>query len=247
MAVNGESKFSKEPHSPEVQILKLKAEIEALRRFVPSVVREAIAQNPVCLLLERQMCDLTVLFMDIAGCTRLCEILPSERMHDLIEGYFSSFIDEVHHLGGTINETAGDGLMILFLGGGPKEHAQAAARAASLIHARTKEFVACSDEECQDIAVHIGINTGSASLGMMEFRGKREVRATYTASAPVTNIAARLAALASGGKTYIGEETWERTGGRFHGFHAGQFDLKNVSQPVGVYEVREERFSDSSF
>ena len=187
---------------------RLEAEVESLRRFVPSVVCEAIARDPFHTPLEREMRDISVLFMDISGCTRLCEVLSPERMQTLIEDYFSSFIDEVHKLGGTINETAGDGLMILFLEGDPEEHAQAAARSASLIHARTEDFAACSDEECHDLAVHIGINSGTASLGVMEFRGNHETRATFTASGPVTNIAARLAALAPAGKTYIGIETW---------------------------------------
>jgi len=218
----------------------LEAQLKALQKYVPSVVREAIARDPQRPALKRHMRNLTVLFMDIAGCTRLCESLSPTRMQKLIEGYFSSFIDELYELGGVINETVGDGLMILFLNEHPEGHARAAVRAASVIHAHTREFGICWGEECQDLAVHIGINSGLASLGVMEFRGKREVRATYTASGPVTNIAARLAALAPGGKTYVGEENWRRIKGGFDGSFVGRFDLKNVTRPVGVYEVTRE-------
>jgi class 3 adenylate cyclase len=220
---------------------ELEAQLKALEKYVPSIVRTAIARDPQKPLLDRHTRDLSVLFMDIAGCTRLCEILSPGRMQEVIEGYFSSFIDEVHDLGGTINETAGDGLMILFLNEDPEDHALAAARAASLIHAHTREFAICWGGECEDLAVHIGINTGRASLGVLEFRGKREVRATYTASGPVINIAARLAALAPGGKTYVGEENWRRIKGDFDGSFVGNFELKNVPYPVGVYEMTRER------
>ncbi len=220
------------------QVKRLEAELEALQKYVPSIVRRAIAKDPDNPPLERQMRDLTVLFMDIADCTRLCELLSSRRMQKLIQEYFSSFIDEVDELGGTINETAGDGLMVLFLNEEPKDHAWSAARAASLIHAHTKDFAICWGDECRDIAVHIGINSGIASLGVMEFRGKHEIRATYTASGPVINVGARLANLAPGGRTYVGEESWRRIKGAFNGSFVGKFELKNVGHPVGVYEVR---------
>ncbi len=215
---------------------RLEAELKVLRTYVPPIVRRAIARDP-----ERpplDMRDLTVLFRDIAGCTRLCKLLSPGRMQDLIEKYFSSFIDEVDELGGTINETAGDGLMILFLNEDPEDHARSAARAASLIHAHTKDFGIYWGEKSQDLAVHIGVNSGYASLGVMEFRGSREVRSTYTASGPVSNIAARLAALAPGGKTYVTEESFRRIKGAFDGSFMGRFDLKNVGHPVEVYEAR---------
>ena len=221
----------------ESQVKKINAELARLRTFVPSVVRDAVGRNPECPLLDRHMRDLSVLFMDIAGCTRLCETLPPGRMQELTQEFFSSFIDELYELGGTINETAGDGLMILFLHEDPEEHAVAGARAASLIHRRTREFAICWGEECKELAVHIGINSGGASLGVLEFRGKREIRATYTASGPVTNIAARLAALAPGGKTYIGAETWKRVKGFFLGTSVGQVKLKNVSQPIEIFDL----------
>jgi len=210
----------------------LEAQLKALQKYVPSVVWEAIARDPQRPALKRHMRDLTVLFMDIAGCTRLCETLSPTRMQKLIEGYFSSFIDELYELGGVINETAGDGLMILFLNEDPEDHARAAVRAASFIHAQTREFGICWGGECRDLAVHIGINSGDA---------RREVRATYTASGAPTCIAARLAALAPGGKTYVGEENWRRIQGDFDGSFVGRFELKNVSHPVGVYEVTRER------
>ncbi len=219
---------------------ELEAQLKALQKYVPSIVRTAIARDPQRPSLDRHTRDLSILFMDIAGCTRLCEMLSPGRMQEVIEGYFSSFIDEVHELGGTINETAGDGLMILFLNEDPEDHARAAVRAASFIHAQTKDFGICWGEECRDLAVHIGINSGHASVGVMEFRGRREVRATYTASGAPTCIAARLAALAPGGKTYVGEENWRRIQGDFDGSFVGRFELKNVTHPVGVYEVTQE-------
>ena len=137
--------------------------------------------------------------------------------------------------------------MILFLNEDPEDHALAAARAASLIHAHTREFAICWGGECEDLAVHFGINMGRASLCVLEFRGKREVRATYTASGPVIIIAARLAALGPGAKTYVGPESWRRVKEHFNGLFVGEFELKNVGHPVEVYEVRGLTMSVHSF
>ena len=80
----------------------------------------------------------------------------------------------------------------------------------------------------------------------MEFRGNHKIHATFTASGPVTNIAARLAALAPAGKTYVGKETWIRVKKFFEGDSVGIFELKNVSQPVEVYEAVQPRSLASS-
>lgn len=219
----------------------LKAEIEALSRFVPLPIRESLSKDPLRPPFRRQTRDLSVLFVDIAGCTAVCEWLCPERMQETLEEFFSSFVDEIYELGGVINETAGDGFMTLFLGDEPEEHACAAARAAALVHGRTREFKVCRGDECRDLDVHIGINSGTASLGVIQLRGRKIVRSTFSATGPVTNVAARLAALAPRGKIYVGEETWRRIKSVFDGSFVSRLKLKNVSHSVGVYEVNPQR------
>src|SRR5207247_5086786 len=79
-----------------------------------------------------------VLFLDIAGYTKLSEQLEPKRLNHLVQTYFSSFLEiiQLHH--GDISETAGDGLMVIFQSDrGAADHALSATRAAFAIRQRT--------------------------------------------------------------------------------------------------------------
>jgi len=98
---------------------------QGLNRFVPDTVRRLIEENPDAPGLHKAAKDVTVLFLDIEGYTRLSEELPREKLNEVIERYFSLYLSDIHAGEGDVNETAGDGLMILFQHGNPDEHALA--------------------------------------------------------------------------------------------------------------------------
>jgi hypothetical protein len=85
-----------------------------LGKFVPAAVRQIVEHDPTAPALDKHDQDVTVLFLDIAGYTSLSETLDKESMNYLVERYFSSFLDDIYAKRGDINETAGDGLMIIF-------------------------------------------------------------------------------------------------------------------------------------
>jgi class 3 adenylate cyclase len=70
-----------------------------------------------------------VLFVDIVGYSRLSDRLDAARLNQLVERYFGAFLDEILGQGGDVNETAGDGLMVIFQDPDPRRHAVAAALA----------------------------------------------------------------------------------------------------------------------
>ena len=55
-----------------------------------------------------------MLFLDIAGYTKLSEQLEARRLNQLVQTYFSSFLEIIQSHHGDVNETAGDGLMVIF-------------------------------------------------------------------------------------------------------------------------------------
>src|SRR3989304_2627995 len=65
---------------------------------------------------RKRMCSIAVLFMDIEGCTRQCEDLPPRVMNDVIETYFSGYLDAVRAFDGEVTEVLGDGLLAIFEG-----------------------------------------------------------------------------------------------------------------------------------
>jgi class 3 adenylate cyclase len=162
------------------------------------------------------------------------------KSQDLVERYFSSFLDDIYANRGDINETAGDGLMIIFQDDDPCAHARAAVRTALAIRAQTQRINTELAGVYAPVAVNIGINSGLAAVGATRFQSATGTRWTFTASGPVTNLAARLAAHATQGAIYVGPETIRRLGQELRLRALGLQAFKNVHAPVMVYEVLEQ-------
>ena len=62
-------------------------------KFVPEAVKRLVAANPEAPELAKRECDVSVLFLDISGYTRLSEHLAPESLNALVERYFSTFLD----------------------------------------------------------------------------------------------------------------------------------------------------------
>lgn len=208
-----------------------------LDKFVPTSVRTLIEDNPDCPDLEKRDEDVTVLFLDVAGYTRLSEQVAQEQVNYLIQTYFSSFLDIILENRGDINETAGDGLMIIFRDSAPEVHARSAVRAAIEIRNKTAVINEVHRSLYEPVTVNMGINSGLASVGMTQFEGIAGTRCTFTASGPVTNMAARICPLATGGAILLGTGTYRRVKEVFAVEAAGEYLLKNIQKPVPVFRV----------
>jgi class 3 adenylate cyclase len=110
-----------------------------LSKFVPESVKRLLEENPDATELEKRNVEVSIVFLDIAGYTKLSEQIEPRKLNQLVQTYFSSFLEiiQAHH--GDINETAGDGLMVIFQPprDGRSDHALNAARAAFAIRQRT--------------------------------------------------------------------------------------------------------------
>lgn len=210
---------------------------EQLSKFVPGSVKTLIENNPEHPDLEKRDEDVTVLFLDIAGYTKLSERIEPEKVNHLVQTYFSSFLDVILVNEGDINETAGDGLMIIFRNKDTQVHAANAVRAAISIRSKTASINDKHRGLYEPVMVNMGINSGPAHVGSTRFEGVAGTRWTFTASGPVTNIAARISALASEGAILAGHETYERVRHSFDLHPIGSQNLKNVKEPVLVYRI----------
>jgi class 3 adenylate cyclase len=204
-------------------------------KFVPEAVRRLVVANPEAPELAKRERDVSVLFLDISGYTRLSERLKPDVVNALVETYFSTFLERIHEAGGDINETAGDGFMAIFEGVEPAEHARRTVDAALALLAATDSLN--GEHEAEPLAIHIGINSGPALVGSTRFEGASGARWTFTASGPVTNLAARLAGAAGEGQVLAGPETVRRLGDRYRLEQVGREHLKNISEPIELYQV----------
>jgi class 3 adenylate cyclase len=186
--------------------------------------------------LKRTDQDMSALFVDVSGYTKLSEDIR-QTADFMVEKYFSRYLDAIHAHGGDVTETSGDGLMVVFPGNDPREHAVNAVKTALEILQRTNELNEQLKGIFDPISVHIGINSGIALIGPTKYEGASGVRWTYTALGPAVNLAARIAGVADGGMICVGPETARRIEGQFATAEIGKKQLKNVKDEVMVHQV----------
>ncbi len=209
----------------------------SLSKFVPATVSRMIEKSPNGEMPESKEKDASILFLDIEAYTKICERLGDAEMNDIIEKHFSAFIDAIYTNNGDVNETAGDGLMVLFLDKDKEQNALGAVRTALQIREDTIKI----GEECSSLyrplEINMGINSGLAFVGAAKFDSITGSRWTYTARGGITNVAARIGAQAKGGKVFISKSTANRIKDHFSLSPLGKFNLKNVSEEVEIFEI----------
>ena len=219
-------------HTVDKKLVELGRIKDHFAKFVPETVQRMVAENPEAPgLEEKHEQDVSVLFLDITGYTRLSQEVPTAELNVLVERYFSAFLDNIRAADGDINETAGDGLMAIF-----QDCAAAAAVDAALAVLATTEELN-QQNSAHPLSIHIGVNSGPALVGATRLEGARGTRWTFTANGPVTNLAARLADAAEPGQILVGPETVTQLGGAYQLQNLGTRELKNIAAPVEVHAV----------
>ena len=209
----------------------------SLSKFVPATVSRMIEKSPNGEMPVGREKDVSILFLDIEAYTKICERLGDAEMNDIIEKHFSAFMDAIYANNGDVNETAGDGLMVLFLDKDQEQNALGAVRTALKIREDSIKI----GEECSSLyrplEINMGINSGAAFVGAAKFDSITGSRWTYTARGGITNVAARIGAQAKGGKVFLSKTTAERIKDHFTLSPLGKFNLKNVTEEVEIYEI----------
>jgi class 3 adenylate cyclase/HAMP domain-containing protein len=211
---------------------------DELSKFVPESVKRMLERNPEATELEQCEKDVSAIFLDIAGYTRLSEQMDAKQLNRLLQRYFSSFLEIIHNYQGDVNETAGDGLMVIFQNDrSSTEHALNAVRSALAIQRQVEEL---NDEFAgvfHPVSLHMGINSGPALVGASKLSSSAGPRWIFTALGPVINVAARVAGEAKGGDILVTSSTAERVKGHFVLERLGERRLKNVADPVQVFRL----------
>ena len=217
--------------------IRISKALSQLSPFVPGSVRRMAQENPEMLNQKKQRRQVTVLFLDLEGYTQLSQSRPEAEVNAAIETLFSSFVDPIHRYQGEINETAGDGLMILFAEGSAGENAANAAKAAFEVMDKSRVVGASLPRALRPMEVNIGINSGTALVGMSRFSGALDTRMTFTATGSVTNMAARLSDLARGGDILIGPQTRKLIKDLWPTHPRGEVSLKGIQEPQSIYSL----------
>lgn len=222
--------------------IRISQTLASLTPFVPGSVRRMADKNPDLLTREKETKQVSVLFIDLEGYTGLSATRPEAQVNAVIEKVFSSFVDPIHRSHGEINETSGDGFMIIFKDHEPKTNAMNAVKAAFEIASRCRSvsLSLAGELDLSDMGpmtVNMGISSGTALVGMTKFKGMLDTRMTFTASGSVTNIAARLSDHATGGDILISRATKELIDGLWPVYDRGKAKMKGIAEPIQVYSL----------
>jgi class 3 adenylate cyclase len=209
-----------------------------LTKFVPTAVTKLVEKSPTTEVQDAREEDISVLFLDIEGYTKITDEIGATEVNTLIEKYFSVFMDAIYANEGDIVETAGDGLMVLFMNDDPMNNALQAARAAEIIREK-----ACGiNGECtidqKPCLVNVGVCSGKAFVGAAKFESITGSRWAYTTHGNTVNIAARLCGQAKGGEVFFAGSTVERVKDHFNFASIGWFALKNMPDKIEIFALQ---------
>ena len=212
-------------------------------RFLPEYVVKQMLENPESFKLGGSSQDITILFADIRGFTRISEHAPPEKIVSLLNRYFSAMTEIIFAHGGTLDKYLGDGLMALF--GAPTATPDDASNALNAAVAMQRRLMGINrelrDEGLPEIGVGMGLHTGEAIVGYIG----SDRRSEYTAIGDTVNTSSRLESNARGGEILISDATAKAAHSRYKLKPREAIMVKNRQQPVNLWEVDWQRASGS--
>ena len=183
--------------------------------------------------------QLTVMFCDLVGSTRMSGQLDPEELRDVVREYQQACTEVIRRHEGYIAQHLGDGLLVYF--GYPIAHEDDAARA---VRAGLDIIQALSRQEKRpSLHVRIGIHTGLVVIGEIGSSEKREMLAL----GETPNIAARVQGQAAPDEVLISAATYRLVEGLFDTEERGQPELKGVATPLMLYRIVKESDARSRF
>jgi len=203
-------------------------------RYVhPNVVQQLI-KDPMALNLGGETKEISVVFADIRGYTRLSESMAPEEMMNLLNSYLGIMVEEIWHQEGTLTAFIGDALMAIF--NAPllqEDHALRAVRAAWNMRKAVQKYQQDHPQEIP-LAFGFGVNTGLGVVGNLGSTGRLQ---NYTAIGDVVNVAARLQSNASDNNILLNHATFLQVRQYVMASHLAALQVKNKSAPLEVWSL----------
>ena len=166
----------------------------------------------------------------------LIEDLDPEDARAIVDPALKLMMDAVHHYGGYVAQSTGDGIFALF--GAPiahEDHPQRALHAARRMQEDLKRYADRLRERGQPpLSVRVGVNSGEVVVRSIQ---TGDAHTEYTPIGHSISLASRLQTLAAPGSVVIGESVQKLVEGYFQLKALGASRIKGVSEPVNVYEV----------
>jgi len=178
--------------------------------------------------------ELTILFVDIRGFTRIAETMDPEALREYINVFLTVMTEIVHRHGGTLDKYIGDAVMAFW--GAPLEDARhadhAVAAAIAMLEAVERLNTMLAGRGMPPLRIGVGVNTGVVRVGDLGSR----LRRAYTVIGDPVNLAARFEGLTRqyDAPIIVGETTMRQAVS--HRFRAlGSARVAGREEPVLIY------------
>jgi adenylate cyclase len=201
---------------------------------------EAVVRNPELLALGGEQREITVMFTDVRGFTRISEQFDPQGLTRFMNGLLTPMTELIQSHRGTIDKYMGDAIMAFW--NAPLDvpsHAEHACETTLAMQARLFDLNAAWKAEAEaegrpyiPVNIGIGLNTGQATVGNF---GSTQ-RLQYSCLGDEVNLASRLEGLC---KTYVvgiivGENTW-RQASDFAMIELDLVMVKGKTEPERIY------------
>lgn len=175
--------------------------------YVPPELVDEMVKDPDSYSMKASAKELTVMFCDMRGFTKMSETMEPTQLQSLLNSVFSRLTDLIRNNRGTIDKYMGDCVMAFW--GAPvdtPEHAGLAVKTSiEMGHAIRQLNEEHRAQGLPEIGIGIGLNTGSMCVGDMG----SHIRRSYTVIGDSVNLGSRLEGLSKiyGVDTVVSDST----------------------------------------
>jgi adenylate cyclase len=202
--------------------------------YVPPELVDEMVKDPDSYSMKASNKEMTVMFCDMRGFTKMSEQMEPTQLQELLTGVFSRLTTLIRANRGTIDKYMGDCVMAFW--GAPvetQEHAQLAVTAAMEMSLAIRDINhEHRTKGIPEIGIGIGLNTGTMCVGDMG----SNIRRSYTVIGDAVNLGSRLEGLS---KTYgvdmVVSETTRKLAPNFIWQELDKVRVKGKDQAVSIF------------
>jgi adenylate cyclase len=218
------------------ELLRREVQRQALKAYLPPQVAELILSSDGAIDLSGTLQEITVMFADIRGFTRISESMDAREVVQMLNELFTAMSEVIFSAGGTVDKFIGDCIMALFGAplASPLSADRALAAAVQMQDVAQRINASRAALGLREMPIGIGLHTGPAVVGNI---GSSE-RVQYTAIGDTVNVASRLVSRAEPHQIIVSEAFRSALSNSEHLGLIGEAELKGRQNKLKIYSVR---------